>query len=190
MKNLSTRILLTCAAIGVAAGILLLPIFSFFSTAAIAVAPLGYTALLGVWFFGGALIQSLTHRPGVALITSFIAGLVVAPFTPYGFSTIASTVTVGLIQELPFLATAYRKWPTWLFYVGNGVIGVLYAFPAQRLLAADAADWVRLAIYPIAGASALLFTWLARTIAKRLERTGVTRGLKPAPRTKETQVGA
>lgn len=182
MTALPTRILLTCAAIGVASGILLLPMFAVFSTAVIAVAPIGYAALLGTWFFGGVLIQSLTHRPGVALITTLIAGLVTAPFSPYGFSAVASTVTVGVAQELPFLATLYRRWPAWLFYAANGIVGVLYAFPAQRLLAADAAEGVRLAIYPIAGASAVLFTWLARLIAVRLDRTGVTRGLRPAPR--------
>ncbi|GAB3595498.1 ECF transporter S component [Microbacterium tumbae] len=180
MRNLPTRILLTCAAIGVAAGILLLPIFGFFSAAAIAAAPLAYTALLGAWFAGGVLIQSITHRPGVALLTTFIAGLVIGPFTPYGFSTVLSTVTVGFCQELPFLATLYRKWPAWLFYVANGVIGFAYAFPAQALLATGTAEGVRLAIYPIAAASAVLFTWIARVVAKRLEGTGATRGLKPA----------
>ncbi|MGO1507602.1 MAG: ECF transporter S component [Microbacteriaceae bacterium] len=178
MKNLPTRILLTCAAIGVASGILLLPILGVFSTAVVAAAPLAYAALIGTWFFGGVLIQTITHRPGVALITSFIAGLVIAPLTPYGFSTVASTVTVGVIQELPFLATLYRKWPSWLFYVTNGAVGVLYAFPAQRLLDVAAHEGVRLAMYPIAGGSAVLFTWIARLVAHRLDKTGVTRGLR------------
>ncbi len=182
MKHFSTRLLLTCAAIGVASAILLLPVFSFFSYPAIAIAPLAYTALLGVWFFGGVLIQSLTHRPGVALITSFIAGLVLGPLTPYGWSTVASTVTVGLCQELPFLATLYRRWPAWLFYVSNGLIGFAYAFPVQQLLNVDASEGVRLAVYPISAGSAVLFTWLARMIARRLEQTGAPRGLKPAPR--------
>ncbi|GAA3647994.1 ECF transporter S component [Microbacterium marinilacus] len=182
MRNLPTRLLLTCAAIGVAAGIVLLPVFGFFSAAAIAVMPLGYAALLGAWFFAGVLIQSLTHRAGTALVASLVAGLVAAPFTPYGFTTVASTATVGLMQELPFLATLYRRWPAWLFYTANTLIGVLYAFPAQRLLAVDAADWVRAAMYPVAGLSALAFTCVARVIARRLERTGVTQGLRPGGR--------
>lgn len=177
MKNTSTRILLTCAAIGVASGILLLPIFGIFSSAAIAAVPLLYTVLLGFWFFGGVLMQTLTHRPGVALLTSVIAGLVIAPFTPYGISTVLSTATVGLCQELPFLATLYRRWPTWLFYVANGLIGLAYAFPAQQIFAADTPLAVRLAVYPLAAASAVATTWIARAIAKRLDRTGATRGL-------------
>ncbi|GGM63887.1 ECF transporter S component [Microbacterium saperdae] len=184
MKNTSTRILLTCAAIGVANGILLLPVFGIFSGAAIAAAPLLYTVLLGFWFFGGVLMQTLTHRPGVALLTTFIAGLVIGPFTPYGFSTVLSTATVGLCQELPFLATLYRKWPTWLFYVANGLIGLAYAFPAQAIFAADTPDGIRLAVYPMAAASAVATTWIARIVAKRLDRTGATRGLmRTAPAT-------
>ena len=177
MKNISTRLLLTCAAIGVACGIVLLPIFGIFSSAAIAAAPLLYTVLLGFWFFGGVLMQTLTHRPGVALLTSIIAGLVIGPFTPYGFSTVLSTATVGLCQELPFLATLYRKWPTWLFYLSNGLIGLAYAFPAQAIFAADTPQIVRLAVYPLAAASAVVTTWAARAVAKQLDRTGVTRGL-------------
>ena len=177
MKNISTRLLLTCAAIGVACGIVLLPIFGIFSSAAIAAAPLLYTVLLGFWFFGGVLMQTLTHRPGVALLTSIIAGLVIGPFTPYGFSTVLSTATVGLCQELPFLATLYRKWPTWLFYLSNGLIGLAYAFPAQAIFAADTPQIVRLAVYPLAAASAVVTTWAARAVARQLDRTGVTRGL-------------
>ncbi|MFJ4175085.1 ECF transporter S component [Microbacterium sp. NPDC089696] len=181
MKNISTRLLLTCAAIGVASGIVLLPIFGVFSSAAIAAAPLLYTVFLGFWFFGGVLMQSITHRPGMALLTSVIAGLVIAPFTPYGFSTVLSTATVGLCQELPFLATLYRRWPTWLFYVANGLIGLAYAFPAQAIFTADTPEGVRLAVYPLAAASAVAMTWLARLVAKRLDRMGVTRGLTRTP---------
>lgn len=177
MKQTSTKILLTCAAIGVVSGIILLPIFALFSSAAIAVAPLLYPVLLGFWFFAGTLMQTLTHRPGVALLTTLIAGLAIGPFTPYGFSTVLSTATVGLCQELPFLATLYRKWPSWLFYVSNAVIAFVYSFPAQAMFAAETAEWVRLAVYPLAALSAVVTTWLARSLAKKLAQTGATRGL-------------
>lgn len=57
-RNITTRYLLTCAAIGVAGSLALMPIFIIFSAAAVAAAPVVYAVVVGIWFLPGALAQS------------------------------------------------------------------------------------------------------------------------------------
>lgn len=183
MRNLTTRYLLTCAVLGVAGGIVLMPVFIVFSAAAVAAAPIVYSAVVGVWFLPGALAQTLIRRPGAAAITLLFAGLVCVPFTPWGWSTVASTATIGVLQEVPFLITRYRYWKAWLMYVWAVVVGAVYSLPLWSSYGAGVLpDWMLAVMIPMVAASALFFTWLGRLLAHRVAKTGVARGLHPPSR--------
>lgn len=180
MKNIATRYLLTCAVIGVAGGLVLMPVFIIFSAAATLAAPLVYSAVVGIWFLPGALAQNLLRRGGAALLTTLVAGLVCVPFTPWGWTAVASTLTVGVLQEIPFLVTLYRYWKAWLVYAWALLVGLVYAIPLWISYGAVVlADWMALVMFPLVGISALFFTWLGRLLANRVARTGVARGLQP-----------
>ncbi|MGO1539251.1 MAG: ECF transporter S component [Leucobacter sp.] len=180
MKNITTRYLLTCAVIGVGGGLLLMPVFIIFSAAAVAAAPIVYAVVVGVWFLPGALAQNLLRRGGAALLTMLIAGLVSVPFTPYGWAAVASTLTVGVLQEVPFVFTLWRYWKAWLVYLWALVIGVAYAYLLWGTYGAGILpDWMLAVMMPVVVVSALLFTWLGRYLAGRVARTGVARGLQP-----------
>ena len=178
MRNVSTRLLLTCAAIGVAGG-LVFALNAWIGGTVAALAPLFYGFTIGVYFVPGVVAQYVIRRGGVAVLTAGIAGLVTAPLQPLGFWATIIAIAIGAFQELPFLITRYRRWSTWLFLVGGVVAGVVCALGMYRTLAKDALD---------AGSGAVLmsgyfvapvvFTALAVLLGAALVRTGVARGLR------------
>ena len=178
MRNVSTRLLLTCAAIGVAGG-LVFALNAWIGGTIAALAPLFYGFTIGVYFVPGVVAQYVIRRGGVAVLTAGIAGLVTAPLQPLGFWATLIAIAIGAFQELPFLITRYRRWSTWLFLVGGIIAGIVCALGMYRTLAKDALD---------AGSGAVLmsgyfvapvvFTALAVLLGAALVRTGVARGLR------------
>ncbi|GAB3574954.1 ECF transporter S component [Leifsonia lichenia] len=190
MKNTSTRLLLTCAAIGVAGGIVF-SISAYVSGTLAAAAPMFYGAVIGVYFLPGVIAQALLRRGGVALITSVIAGLVSVPFQPIGFAAVMAAGSIGLLQELPFAVTLYRYWRAWLFYAAVTIAGLVFGigvFVAQG--AEQTQPWVQVVHIGLFVASPILFTWAGRAVAAGLDRTGAGRGLQlPIVRTRRGRDG-
>ncbi|MFF1879624.1 ECF transporter S component [Leifsonia sp. NPDC058230] len=178
MKNTSTRLLLTCAAIGVAGGIVF-SISAYVSGTLAAAAPMFYGAVIGVYFLPGVIAQALLRRGGVALITSVIAGLVSVPFQPIGFAAVMAAGSIGLLQELPFAVTLYRYWRAWLFYAAVTVAGLVFGFGVFIAQGAEQSQpWVQVVHIGLFVLSPILFTWIGRAVAAALDRTGVGRGLQ------------
>ena len=178
MKNTSTRLLLTCAAIGVAGGIVF-SISAYISGTLAAAAPMFYGAVIGVYFLPGVVAQALLRRGGVALITSVIAGLVSVPFQPIGFMAVLAAGSIGLLQEVPFAIALYRYWRAWLFYLAVTVAGLIFGlgvFVAQGVEQSD--PWIQVVHIGLFVVSPILFTWIGRVVAKGLDRTGAGRGLQ------------
>lgn len=178
MTNSSTRLLLTCAAIGVAGGIVF-SVSAYISGTLAAAAPMFYGAVIGVYFLPGVVAQALLRRGGVALITSVIAGLVSVPFQPIGFVAVMAAGSIGLLQEVPFALALYRYWRAWLFYLAVTVAGLIFGvgvFVAQG--AEQSAPWVQLVHVGLFVVSPILFTWIGRVVATGLDRTGAGRGLQ------------
>ncbi|GIT79621.1 hypothetical protein LLS1_12900 [Leifsonia sp. LS1] len=178
MKNTSTRLLLTCAAIGVAGGIVF-SISAYVSGTLAAAAPMFYGAVIGVYFLPGVIAQALLRRGGVALITSVIAGLVSVPFQPIGFAAVMAAGSIGLLQEVPFAITLYRYWRAWLFYTAVTIAGLIFGVGVFVAQGADLAQpWVQVVHIGLFVVSPILFTWLGRLVAAGLDRTGAGRGLQ------------
>lgn len=52
----------------------------------------------------------IVRRPGTALLSEFVTGLVMTPLTVFGFTTIIGRLMEGVFYEIPFLFTRYRRW--------------------------------------------------------------------------------
>jgi energy-coupling factor transport system permease protein len=178
MKNTSTRLLLTCAAIGVAGGIVF-SISAYVSGTLAAAAPMFYGAVIGVYFLPGVVAQALLRRGGVALITSVIAGLVSVPFQPIGFAAVMAAGSIGLLQEVPFAVTGYRYWKAWLFYTAVVIAGLIFGVGVFVAQGADLAQpWVQVVHVGLFVLSPVFFTWIGRLVAAGLDRPGAGRGLQ------------
>lgn len=174
---LSTRVLLTCAAIGVAAGLVAagLAYASFLISATV---PLLYGAMLGVHFLPGVIAQSLLRLPLVALITNMLAALVGLAFAPHlAAAFLGTALLVGVLQELVFVIFRYRRWDAFLFYIPPILGGLAFGLLVWTTFDADRFTPVMQVIYlSLFFISPILFTIIGRAIAAALARAGVSRG--------------
>jgi len=178
MNRTSTRLLLTCAALGVAGSLVFVPTV-YAGTALLALAPVFYGLATGAYILPGVLAQALFRRGGIAFITTLLAGLVAAPFVPGGITYLPIFALVGAVQELPFAINRYRYWRGWVFYATAVVVGAAAGISSFRLLdVATTPLWVQI-VQPLTYVIAFVaFTWIGRAVAAALDRTGVARGLQ------------
>lgn len=168
---------MTCAAIGVAGGVLFTA-HALIGGIAVNTVPFVYGLTMGIYFLPGTLAQAMFRRPGVAMLTSALAGLVSAPFQPILFMAFVVSLAVGVMQEVPFAVARYRVWKPWLFAVAAIVQGLLVSGAAFGILRGE--QFTPLAAGIIVGSfiiSPPMFTAVALWLARALDRAGIARGL-------------
>lgn len=177
VQRTSTRIILSCAAIGVAGGLVEAG-SGYLAAFAAAVVPWLYGVTIGAHFLPSIVALALLRRPWVAIITGVVAGLIASAFAPFWIGRFVGTgLLIGALVELPFLVTRYRNWSPWLFYVSAAFAGLVLAAAVFIGLGGEhysPAVWA--VALPLYVASPLLFTWIGRAIANALRRAGVARG--------------
>lgn len=175
-SGLTTSVLLTCAAIGVATG-LLGGIAGWITLPVLFAVPLVYGFVLGVHVLPGIIAQELIRLPWVALITHVLAGLVAsAMMPPYVGRFLGTALLFGAIQELVAALTRYRSWAAWRFFVSGAVIGVIVAVVV--FLAADLASlplWAQIAYLVLSVLGPIAWTAAGLAIGAALRRAGVAR---------------
>ena len=177
---------MTCGALGVALGIVLVPA-NLLTVAFMTAAPLLVLALMGAWLLPPFTALALLHRPGVGLLTSVIAGLVTVPLTPFGWMGLFQGVMWGVLCEIPFALTRYRRWPTTLFLGTGLVIAVIGLIPTYTTYGLDQMAPLPLILAVVLTiASCVVAAWVSVLIARALGRTGIA----PAPRTRATDAAA
>lgn len=172
-RRFPTAILLTCAALGVAGGILLAPA-NWVSTLLFAGLPFVSVGIAGLWLLPSVIALRLLRRPLVGLLVGLLAGLVIVPFSGYGFGSVATNLWWAAFTELPFLFVLWRSWGTWLHYSGAAVVGVVYPVLAWQSFDLGSFDLgLQIAFFAITLASCLGGTALGILIADRLRTAGV-----------------
>ncbi|PVE96687.1 MULTISPECIES: ECF transporter S component [unclassified Microbacterium] len=171
---LSTRLLLVCAAIGVATGIIG-GIAGLLTPVVLLAAPFAYGLLLGSHVLPGIIAQEVLRRPLVALITHVIAALVASAFNPaWALRFLGTALLFGAIQEGVAALTRYRAWGAWRFFVSAVVIGVLVAvvvFFAAHLGALPL--WAQVLYLVISVLGPIAWTAVGLAIGAALRRAGV-----------------
>ena len=171
---LPTRILLVCAAIGVATG-LLGAAAGWVTIPVIAGAPFAYGLVLGSHVLPGIIAQGVRRRPLGALLTHVLAALVASAFNPIWFPRFLGTALLfGLIQEGVAALTRYRAWGAVRFFVSAVIIGAVIAVVV--FFAVDLAKlplWARIVYLPIAVLGPVLWTAIGLRIGVLLRRAGV-----------------
>jgi len=168
-----TALLLTCAALGVAGGLLLAPA-NWLSTILFPGLPFVSVGLAGLWLLPSVIALRLLRRPLVGLLVGLLAGLVIVPFSGYGFGSVATNLWWAAFTELPFLFVMWRYWGTWLHYIGAVVVGIVY--PLLAWASFDLGSFpvgTRVLFFAITLASCLGGTALGVLIADRLRAAGV-----------------
>lgn len=168
-----TAILLTCAALGVAGGALLAPA-NWISTILFPGLPFVSVGLAGLWLLPSVIALRLLRRPLVGLLVGLLAGLVIVPFSGYGFSSVATNLWWAAFTELPFLFVLWRYWGTWLHYLGAAIVGIVYPVLAWTSFNLGSFELpLQVTFFAVTLASCLGATALGILIADRLRKAGV-----------------
>ncbi len=92
-------------------------------------------AFYGLWFIGGPLAASLIRKPGAAFLGETLGALVEAILpTIYASSVIVYGVAQGIMSEIAYAITGYRKW-------GIGAGALAGALPALAVPFLDYLLW-------------------------------------------------
>jgi energy-coupling factor transport system permease protein len=175
VSRVSTAYLLTCAAIGVAGGILLWGATGL-STLLFATVPFISVALAGLWLLPAVVALRLIQRPLAGLLVGLLSGLVVFPY-------LFTNLWWAFFAELPFLLVAYRFWSTWQHYAGAAFVGILYPILAAASFNLWAMPlWSQVGFFALTLASCLGGTALGIVIADRLAHAGVARLARRKPK--------
>lgn len=168
MGKVTTAYLLTCAAIGVAGGILLWGA-GWLATALMPVAPVAAMVLAGLWLLPATIALRLLQRPFAGLLTGVLSGLVVFPF-------FGAAVWWAFFAEVGFLVVLYRRWSVWQHYAGAVLVGLVYPLLAEAALNLWAMPLgAQIALWAVTLASCLGGTALGIVIGDRLRAAGVAR---------------
>jgi energy-coupling factor transport system substrate-specific component len=169
-------VLLVCAAIGVATGIIG-GIAGLLTPVVLVAAPFAYGLLLGSHVLPGIIAQEVLRQPLVALITHVIAALVASAFNPaWALRFLGTALLFGAIQEGVAAVTRYRAWGAWRFFVSAVVIGLLVAvavFFAAHLGALPL--WAQVLYLLISVLGPIAWTAVGLAVGAALSRAGVAR---------------
>lgn len=178
MTRWSTRLPLSCAAIGVGGGLVGIPSFYLFTTLATA-APFLMGVAAGFYLLPGMIALAAFRRPGVGFLTTMLAAVAAAPFVPGSFTTIYGWLYVAVLLEVPFALLGYRWWRAPVFYVAPLAGAAFYTWTWWGYYDIGGYQvWAQVALPTLLLGGMLLFTWLARVVAARLTQTGAMRGLQ------------
>lgn len=174
MNRFSTVYLLTCAAIGVAGGVVLWGTTALAGLVTVTV-PWLQVAFVGFWMLPGVIALRLLQRPFAGIITGLIAGLVIFPY-------LGASLWWTFFAELPFMLLLYRNWGKWLHYVGAIVVGAIYP-----ILSATWFDvwsmplWTQIAMFAVTITSCIAAAAVGILIADRLRAAGVAKLARRRP---------
>ena len=177
--RLSTSVLLTCAAIGVATGVLG-GVAGWITFPVLAAVPIVYGFVLGVHVLPGIIAQELMRLPWVALITHLLAALVAsAMMPPYIGRFLGTALLFGAIQEGVAALTRYRSWGVWRFFAAALAIGLVVAvvvFFAANL--GKLALWAQIAYLIVSLLGPVAWTAVGLGVGESLRKAGVARGVR------------
>lgn len=183
MKRVSTAYLLTCAVIGVAGGVLLVPA-NWLSTVVFATVPFFAVVTAGLWLLPAVIALRLLQRPGAGLLVGLISGLVAAPLSGYGWSSVLTNVWWAFFAEVAFLVVIYKFWTLWQHYAGAVLVGVAYPIlAAQSYNLAALEPWAQVVFFAITLASCVGATAIGLAIAAGLRHAGVASAARRRPAT-------
>jgi energy-coupling factor transport system substrate-specific component len=175
-SRLSTSVLLTCAAIGVATGVLQAAAGAI-SAPVSAALPILYGLVLGVHVLPGVIAQELLRAPWVALITHLVAALVASAVVPLWIGRyIGTALLIGGLQELVAAIARYRHWEPWRFFVSAVIVGAVIAVAIW--FAADVARfpfWGQAVYVALFVVGPVAWTAVGLGVGAALRRAGVPR---------------
>lgn len=177
-SRLSTRVLLICAAVGVAAGVVSAGWAALHGIVAVGAIAL-YGLVLGFHSLPGVIAQEVVRQPWVALITHGIAALVASALVPtMAGRYLLVALVFGGVQEGVSALTRYRRWEAWRFFVSAAITGVVLAIPMWFAFDLHALQpWAQATFLALFVVGPVAWTGIGLAVGAGLRRAGVARAL-------------
>ncbi len=177
-SRLPTRVLMVCAAVGIACGVVG-GVAGWLTPVVLVAAPWAYGLVLGSHVLPGIVAQQVVRGPWAALLAHVLAALASSAIAPqWTLRFLGTAVLFGGIQELVAAVTRYRVWQAWRFFVSAVIIGAIVAVAVWFAVDLDAfAPVVEASYLAIAVLGPVAWTAAGLWVGTALRRTGVARGL-------------
>ncbi|MCU0495010.1 MAG: ECF transporter S component [Chloroflexaceae bacterium] len=179
----STRDILVTAMIALTLGLVLAGVSYVYTVARSALGPAIGGAIFGAWFcLPGLLTMYMLRRPGAAFLAQVLVAFVQMPFDPSGWVGAAPYLVNGVLCELPFLVTRYRRYGMGVFVCAGLLVNMLFLALGTLVFGAANLNW---AVTAVAAGLALMtgvfIPWLARRLGDALIQRGVLDHVSAAP---------
>ena len=111
LASWKTRDLLVTAVIGIVFGLVFAGAMNLSMILMAGLTPLiSVILVMPVSVAAGMTALYIIRKPGAAVISELVTGLIMVPFTPFGFIVLPGRLLDGVLYEVPFLVTRYRRW--------------------------------------------------------------------------------
>ena len=111
LASWKTRDLLVTAVIGIVFGLVFAGAMNLSMILMAGLTPLiSVILVMPVSVAAGMTALYIIRKPGTAIISELLSGLIMMPFTLYGFAALPGRLMEGVLYEAPFLVTRYRRW--------------------------------------------------------------------------------
>ena len=128
LASWKTRDLLVTAVIGIVFGLVLSGAMNLSIFLMAAMTPLAaYPLVWPIFVLAGVMAPYIIRKPGAAVISELVSGLIMMPFTPVGFTVLVGRLIEGVAYEVPFLVTRYRRWG-WISMMLSPALAVMPMF--------------------------------------------------------------
>ena len=170
-----TQDLLVTAVISLVCGIVFIGLSYIYLLAISALTPAIAGALLGsVFILPGLLTTYIVRRPGVALTSQILAGLVQVLFDPTGWIQLVIYIVNGLLCELPFFITRYRNYRLSVFIAAGILVNLSFlTLGSIGFGLANIMPQVLVIAAILCIGTGILVAWLARLFGNAIAQTGV-----------------
>lgn len=170
-----TQDLLVTAVISLICGIVFIGLSYIYLLAISALTPAIAGALLGsIFILPGLLTTYIVRRPGVALISQILAGLVQVLFDPTGWIQLVIYLVNGLLCELPFFVTRYRNYRLHVFIAAGILVNLTFlVLGSIGFGLANIMPQVFVIAALLSVGTGILVAWLARLFGNAIAQTGV-----------------
>ena len=113
------------AVISIVFAVVLLGVTYLYMMIIVPLGPIAMFAVNGIWFIPPIFISYILRRPGAALISLMIMGIVTVPFSIHGWMELPFVLTRGLPIEFIFLITRYRNYRLPVLMISGFAAGII-----------------------------------------------------------------
>lgn len=177
MKTMKTKDILVAGMIAVVFAIVQVGLTYMFMTTSALAGPVYARIFDGFWYMSGFMAMFIIRKPGIALVAQAIAGIIMIPMTPFGLMMLFGTLICGVLTELVFLITRYKRFTLPVYMIGMSSLSLIYALleygPSGY---GGLAIPVQIGILSASAFSGAVCGWLCKRISGSLLQTGLLSG--------------